>query len=106
MDAETLSRIQFALTISFHFIYPPLSMGLGLMLVVLGVIYVRTHNPMCDVVDWKDAGTAGPFACGAAGRRRSVVAGRIVADAGRPCRSPPARAIIGPDPWSTRSEAP
>jgi cytochrome d ubiquinol oxidase subunit I len=46
VDAETLSRIQFALTVSFHFIYPPLSMGLGLMLVVLGVIYVRTHNPM------------------------------------------------------------
>src|SRR5689334_12373143 len=52
---------------------------------------------MCDVVDWKLAGTAGPFACGAAARRRSVVAGRIVADAGRPCRSPTARAIIGPD---------
>jgi cytochrome d ubiquinol oxidase subunit I len=46
VDAETLSRVQFALTASFHFIYPPLSMGLGLMLVVLGVIYVRTRNPM------------------------------------------------------------
>ena len=45
MDAETLSRIQFALTISFHFIFPPLSMGLGLMLVVIGVIYVRTKDP-------------------------------------------------------------
>ena len=33
MDPETLSRIQFALTVSFHFIFPPLSMGLGLMLV-------------------------------------------------------------------------
>ena len=45
MDAETLSRIQFAFTASFHFIFPPLSMGLGLMLVVLGVIYVRTRDP-------------------------------------------------------------
>ena len=45
MDAETLSRVQFALTASFHFIFPPLSMGLGLMLVVLGVIYVRTKDP-------------------------------------------------------------
>ena len=45
MDAETLSRVQFALTASFHFIFPPLSMGLGLMLVVLGVIYVRTRDP-------------------------------------------------------------
>ena len=31
MDPETLSRIQFALTISFHFIYPPISMGLGML---------------------------------------------------------------------------
>jgi cytochrome d ubiquinol oxidase subunit I len=45
MDAETLSRVQFALTISFHFIFPPLSMGLGLMLVIIGGIYVRTKDP-------------------------------------------------------------
>ena len=45
MDAETLSRVQFALTASFHFIFPPLSMGLGLMLVVMGTVYVRTKDP-------------------------------------------------------------
>jgi cytochrome bd ubiquinol oxidase subunit I len=45
LDAETLSRIQFALTISFHFIFPPLSMGLGLMLLFIGVIYARTKDP-------------------------------------------------------------
>ena len=45
MDADLLSRIQFALTASFHFIYPPLSMGLGLMLVVIGLIYWRTKDP-------------------------------------------------------------
>jgi cytochrome bd ubiquinol oxidase subunit I len=45
VDVETLSRAQFALTASFHFIFPPLSMGLGLMLVILGIIYVRTRDP-------------------------------------------------------------
>jgi cytochrome d ubiquinol oxidase subunit I len=45
LDAESLSRVQFALTASFHFIFPPLSMGLGLMLVVIGIIYVRTKDP-------------------------------------------------------------
>ena len=45
MDAESLSRVQFALTASFHFIFPPLSMGLGLMLVIIGIIYVRTKDP-------------------------------------------------------------
>jgi cytochrome d ubiquinol oxidase subunit I len=45
MNPELLSRLQFALTASFHFIYPPISMGLGLMLVLIGGIYVRTKDP-------------------------------------------------------------
>lgn len=45
MDADQLSRIQFAFTASFHFIYPPLSMGLGIMLILFGVAYVRTKDP-------------------------------------------------------------
>jgi cytochrome d ubiquinol oxidase subunit I len=45
MDPELLSRIQFALTASFHFIFPPISMGLGLMLVAMGVVYLRTKDP-------------------------------------------------------------
>ena len=45
MDAELLSRIQFALTASFHFIFPPISMGLGVMLIVIGVLYLRTQDP-------------------------------------------------------------
>ena len=36
MNPELLSRLQFAFTASFHFIYPPISMGLGLLLVVMG----------------------------------------------------------------------
>src|SRR5579859_6451943 len=45
MTHELLSRLQFALTISFHYLYPPISIGLGLMLVVLGLIYLRTGDP-------------------------------------------------------------
>ncbi|MGD8807872.1 MAG: cytochrome ubiquinol oxidase subunit I, partial [Chloroflexota bacterium] len=44
MTPELLSRLQFALTASFHFIYPPISMGLGLLLVIIGIIYVRTGD--------------------------------------------------------------
>ena len=29
MEAELLSRLQFALTASYHFIFPPISMGLA-----------------------------------------------------------------------------
>jgi cytochrome bd ubiquinol oxidase subunit I len=45
VDPELLSRIQFALTASFHFIFPPLSMGLGLMLLVVSGAYLRTKDP-------------------------------------------------------------
>ena len=45
MDPELLSRIQFAFTASFHFIFPPLSMGLGLMLLVVSGAYLRTKDP-------------------------------------------------------------
>ena len=46
MDVIVLSRIQFALTSSFHYIYPPLSIGLGLMLVIMEGMYVKTKNPL------------------------------------------------------------
>jgi len=45
MNPEFLSRLQFAFTISFHFIYPPLSMGVGVILVIFGLLYVRTRDP-------------------------------------------------------------
>jgi cytochrome d ubiquinol oxidase subunit I len=46
MDVVLLSRIQFALTIGFHYIYPPLSIGLGLVLVMMEGMYLRTGNPI------------------------------------------------------------
>ena len=45
MTAETLHRLQFGFTISFHFIFPPMSLGLGLILVIFGVKSVRTNDP-------------------------------------------------------------
>jgi cytochrome bd ubiquinol oxidase subunit I len=46
MDVLTLSRIQFTLTISFHYIYPPLSIGLGVMLVIIEGLWLKTRNPL------------------------------------------------------------
>ena len=46
MDVETLARIQFAATVSFHYIYPPLSIGLGLVLVIIEGLYLKTQNPL------------------------------------------------------------
>ncbi|MDY0076239.1 MAG: cytochrome ubiquinol oxidase subunit I [Bacteroidales bacterium] len=44
MDVEILSRLQFAFTISFHYIYPPLSIGIGLMMVLMEGMYMRTKD--------------------------------------------------------------
>jgi cytochrome d ubiquinol oxidase subunit I len=46
MDVLTLSRLQFALTTAFHYLYPPLSIGLGILLVVVEAMWLRTRNPL------------------------------------------------------------
>ena len=44
MDLELLSRVQFAFTIGFHYLFPPLSIGLGLFLVIMEGTYLKTKN--------------------------------------------------------------
>jgi cytochrome d ubiquinol oxidase subunit I len=46
MDVLLLSRIQFAFTIAFHYIYPPLSIGLGLLLVANEGMWLWTRKPL------------------------------------------------------------
>jgi cytochrome d ubiquinol oxidase subunit I len=48
MNVEILSRIQFAFTVSFHYIYPPLSIGLGVVLVAMEGMYVKTGNKIYE----------------------------------------------------------
>lgn len=45
MEVEGLARLQFALTIMFHYIYPPLSIGLGLIMVIIEAAYLKTRDP-------------------------------------------------------------
>jgi cytochrome d ubiquinol oxidase subunit I len=46
MDPTLLARFQFGLTIAFHYIYPPLSIGLGVILIVMEGLYLKTRNPL------------------------------------------------------------
>ena len=46
MDPELLARIQFALTAGFHFLFPPLSIGLGVFLVVAQGFALKTKDPV------------------------------------------------------------
>ena len=48
MDAELLARIQFALTIGFHYIFPPLTIGMAWVIVVMQTIYLKTGQSLYD----------------------------------------------------------
>lgn len=46
MDALMLSRLQFAVTSMFHFIFVPLTLGLSLMVAFMETMYLRTGDEM------------------------------------------------------------
>ena len=46
MDVLTLSRLQFALTSAFHFLFVPLTLGLSVLVAFMEVRYVRTGDAL------------------------------------------------------------
>lgn len=46
LSVEVLSRLQFAFTISFHAIFPTLTIGLALFLVYWEYLYLKTEDPL------------------------------------------------------------
>ena len=46
MDVALLSRIQFAFTIMVHYVFPPLTIGMGVVLVYLDGMWLRTGDPL------------------------------------------------------------
>ena len=49
MDVVELSRLQFALTALYHFLFVPLTLGLSILLGVMETVYVMTRRPI-----WRD----------------------------------------------------
>ena len=50
MEVEILARIQFAFTIAFHYIYPPLSIGLGLIMVISEGLFLWTKDKVYETM--------------------------------------------------------
>lgn len=50
LDVLVLSRLQFALTIMFHYLFPPLTIGLGVMMVVMEGMWLRTGREVYERV--------------------------------------------------------
>lgn len=46
MDVLLLSRLQFGFTIAFHYLFPPLSIGLGVLLVIIEGLWLGTRRPL------------------------------------------------------------
>lgn len=44
IDAETLARLQFAFTVSFHILFPTLTIGMSAFLVIVEARWLRTHD--------------------------------------------------------------
>ena len=49
MDALTLNRLHFAFTITYHYLFPQLTMGLALLIVVLKTLALRTGDEHYDL---------------------------------------------------------
>lgn len=50
LDLLVLSRLQFALTIMFHYLFPPLTIGLGMLMMVMEGMWLKTGNPVYEKV--------------------------------------------------------
>lgn len=50
LDVVSLSRLQFALTIMFHYLFPPLTIGLGILLVIMEGTYLSTKNKLYEAM--------------------------------------------------------
>ncbi len=48
MDAEILHRVQFGLNLTFHYMYPPISIGLSLALIVFEAFYLKTKEKIWE----------------------------------------------------------
>ncbi len=49
-DPLVLSRIQFAFTIMFHYLFPPLTIGLGIIMVGIEGMYLKTKDPQYEAM--------------------------------------------------------
>ncbi|HWL93853.1 MAG TPA: cytochrome ubiquinol oxidase subunit I [Phycisphaerae bacterium] len=49
LDVVFLSRVQFALTIMFHYLFPPLTIGMSVVLVYLQAMHLRTKQEIYEV---------------------------------------------------------
>ncbi|MBP6321868.1 MAG: cytochrome ubiquinol oxidase subunit I, partial [Giesbergeria sp.] len=48
IDIVTLSRLQFAITALYHFLFVPLTLGLAILVAIMETVYVMT-----DRVIWR-----------------------------------------------------
>ena len=53
MDVITLSRLQFAITTIYHFLFVPVSLGLSIFIAIMQTMYLKTDNIVYSKILWK-----------------------------------------------------
>ena len=48
-DALALHRLHFAFTVTYHYLFPQLTMGLALLIFIIKTLALRTGNPASTV---------------------------------------------------------
>lgn len=48
MTAELIHRLHFAFTVTFHYLFPQLTMGLALLIVVIKSVALKTGTEQCE----------------------------------------------------------
>lgn len=46
LDSAILSRLQFAFTVSFHIIFPSITIGLATLIAIWEGLWLKTRNPL------------------------------------------------------------
>ncbi len=49
-NAEFLARLQFSVTIMFHYIFPPLTIGLGVLMVISEAMFLKTRQAVYEQI--------------------------------------------------------
>lgn len=56
LDVSILSRIQFAFTVSFHIIFPSITIGLATLIAIWEGLWLKTGNP--SICNWPSSGSS------------------------------------------------
>ncbi len=100
MDALSLHRIHFAFTVTYHYLFPQLTMGLALLIVVLKSLALKTNTPI-RVEPASGPGSSPSISCSASSPESPWSSSS--APTGRRAPAAPEESSVCRSPWKASS---